>query len=205
MRIRAVAGAVAVAVVAAVLSPAPSFAQGISAGVKGGASFATVRFEGEADATRGRWFPAAGAFFVLPFRWGVSLQPEAVYAMKGARLRSPGAEPSLLLDYLETPVLARLTMTAAGRRIFAVGGVAPAFCLRARTRTKFGGSTEEIDILDEVRRFDTGLVGGAGIELGRLVVDGRYTLGLINVDKESSNIAHAQNRAFTLTAGWRFR
>jgi hypothetical protein len=195
--------ALAVAVVLA--SAAPSFGQGLSAGVKGGGSFTTVKFEGEPDATSGRWLPAAGAFFVVPFAWGVSLQPEAVYAMKGARLRGPGAQPSLLLDYLEIPVLARVSMRAGGRTIFAVGGAAPAFCVRARTRTKFGSSTEEIDILDEVRRFDAGLVGGAGIEIGRLVVDGRYTFGLINVDKETSDIAHAQNRALTITAGWRFR
>ena len=195
--------ALAVAVVLA--SAAPSLAQGLSAGVKGGGSFTTIKFEGEPDATSGRWLPAAGAFFVVPFAWGVSLQPEAVYAMKGARLRSPGAQPSLLLDYLEIPVLARVSMRAGGRTIFAIGGVAPAFCVRARTRTTFGSSTEEIDILDEVRRVDAGLVGGAGIEIGRLVLDGRYTFGLINIDKETSDIAHAQNRALTISAGWRFR
>ncbi len=190
---------------AAVISGTPAFAQGISAGIKGGANFTTVKFEGEPDATSGRWSGAGGAFVVVPLRWRVSLQPEVVYAMKGARLRGAGTQPSLLLDYVEVPILARVNANVGGRRVFAVGGAAPAFAVRARTRTKFGGSTEEIDIVDEIHRFDAGIVGGGGVEFGSVVVDGRYTFGLTDIDKDGSDIAHARNRALSVAVGWRFR
>ena len=195
----------AVVVLAAVLSGTPAFGQGVSAGIKGGANFTTIKFEGEPDATRGRWSGAGGGFFVMPLGWGVLLQAEAIYAMKGARLRADGTEPSLLLDYVELPVLARVNARVAGTRIFVAGGPAPAFRVRARTRTTFGGSTEEIDISDEVERFDVGIAGGGGFELGALVVEGRYTHGLANVDKDSSRTAKAKNRAVSMTVGWRFR
>mgnify|MGYP003289963483 CR=1 FL=1 len=43
-----------------------------------------------------------------------------------------------------------------------VGGPAFGYLLRARTRADFGEATEEIDVADEVERFDFGVVVGAG-------------------------------------------
>lgn len=196
---------IATAVLVVVLSGAPAFAQGISGGIKGGPNLTTVKFDGDPDATSARWSGVGGAFFIVPFHRGLSLQPEMLYAMKGARLRATGTQPSLLLDYVEVPILARVSARLSGAKIFIVGGAAPALRVRARTRTKFGGSTEEIDISDQVKRFDAGIVGGAGIEVGSLLVDARYTFGMMNVDKDSSDTANATNRALSITLGWRFR
>jgi hypothetical protein len=192
-------------VVLLLLSAAPSFAQGVSIGIKGGANAATIAFKGEPDASARRWLPAIGAFAVLPVRWGLEFQPEVLYTMKGTRLRGSGAPSSVLLDYLEVPLLARVTMHAGGRRIYAVGGPTAAFRLRARTRTEFSGSTEETDISDEVRRVDAGVAAGAGVEFGSLAVEGRYTFGLSNIDTDAASGARARTRTVSLTAGCRFR
>lgn len=196
---------IAMVALALILAAPHAFAQGISWGIKGGANLTTVKFEGETEATSARWSGVGGAFFIVPFHRGVSLQPEILYAMKGARLRATGTQPSLLLDYVEVPILARVSARLSGAKIFFVGGAAPAFRVRARTRTKFSGSTEEIDISDQVERLDAGIVGGAGIEIGSMLVDARYTFGIMNIDKDTSDTAKATNRAVSITLGWRFR
>ena len=182
---------------------APAFAEGFQMGVKGGINFADVKFN-QSGTTSARWFPLVGAFAILPPHWGVSLQPEVLYSMKGARLGGKGAPTSLMLDYLEMPMLGRVSMTAFGRRIYVVGGPAFGLRVRARTRAEFSGVTEEIDISDELRRFDLGIAGGGGVELGALVFDARYTFGLTDIDKDKTDGAKARNRVFSLTGGWRF-
>jgi outer membrane protein with beta-barrel domain len=183
--------------------PAPALAQGFSMGVKGGVNFADVTFD-QSGATSPRWFPVAGLFATLPPHWGVTLQPEVLYSMKGARLDAGGAPTSLLLDYVEMPVLGRVSMTAFGRRVYVAGGPTFAFRVRARTRSAFSGVTEEIDIGDELRRFDLGIAGGGGVEFGALVFDARYTFGLTDIDKDKTDAATAHNRVLSLTGGWRF-
>jgi hypothetical protein len=194
----------ALLLVATLCSGTTAFAQGFQVGAKGGVNFATVNFAGETNATDGRWSPVAGGFVVLPLFWGIALQTEGLYTVKGARLNGPTVDSSLVLDYLEVPVLARVTVHAFGSKLYFLGGPAPAFRLRARTRTTFSGATEEIDIADDVKRFDVGVAGGAGMEFGSLIVEGRYTFGLIDINEKRADAAAAKNRAVSVTAGWRF-
>jgi hypothetical protein len=188
----------------ALLSGTPVLAQGISFGAKGGANFAAVSFDNAPDATAGRWSVAAGAFAILPLRWHVSFQPEVLYTRKGAQLRGAGVRSSLLLDYVEVPALARFGVHAFGTRLFVVGGPAAGFRVRARTRTEFSAATEEIDVSDGVERFDLGVAGGAGVELGALLLEGRYTFGLTDIDTDREDDARARNRVWSILAGWRF-
>jgi len=78
------------------------------------------------------------------------------------------------------------------------------FLLQAKARTRFPGSTEDIDLSDDVQRFDFGLAMGGGVELGRVIVDGRYTLGLSDTDKDTSVPGTSKNRTISFTAGFRF-
>jgi hypothetical protein len=185
-------------------SATSALAQGVTVGAKGGVNFATVDFAAAGDASKGRWSPLAGAFVVLPIHWGIALQTEGLYTQKGGRLHGTAVDSSLLLDYFEIPVLARVSMNAFGGKLYFVGGPCPAFRLRARTRTEFNGATEEIDVASAVKRFDLGVAGGAGMEFGSLVVEGRYTFGLTDVNKDPTDAAPSKNRAISVTAGWRF-
>ena len=55
-----------------------------------------------------------------------------------------------------------------------------------------------------MERFDLGLVAGAGLEFGRFVIDGRYTWGLSNINKDESEDVKIKNRVFAVMAGIRF-
>ena len=51
--------------------------------------------------------------------------------------------------------------------------------------------------------MDVGLVAGVTADVGRLVLDGRYTWGLTNIEKEAT-AEKTRNRVISLTLGLRF-
>jgi len=188
---------------ALVLCAQPSFAQGFGFGAKGGVNIATEEVKGDdgAPSLDPRVGGVAGAFVRLPLLPSIDVQAEGLYAMKGAKLNFQGVDSSIQLDYAEIPVLVRFRFA---HRYYAAGGPSMAFAVRARTRTSFGGVTEEIDVMDQVKRFDFGVAMGGGVEFGKLVVDGRYTLGLTDIDKDTSDTSTTKNRTISITAGFRF-
>jgi hypothetical protein len=183
-----------------------AIAQGLEIGARGGVNFSKIDIEGEnGPSFDWRTGLVAGAFVTWPvFSW-LELQPEILYTSKGAKFEEEGISAKLLLDYVEVPVLARFSGQRSGtRRFYMAAG--PAFGLRvsARTRTEFSGSTEEIDISDDVERSDLGVVVAGGYETGRLVIDGRYTFGLSDIDKDTSDDVKVKNRVISVSAGIRF-
>ncbi|MEX1128969.1 MAG: porin family protein [Vicinamibacterales bacterium] len=179
---------------------APAAAQ-ISYGAKVGVNFADVSFDADEDVpTSGRTGLLAGVFVTIPLGW-LTVQPEAIYTVKGTSLDIGGVTSDYIVDYVEVPVLARLRLL---RNAYVVAGPSMAFRLRARNRIAFGGSTEEFDLEDDVESFDMGIVGGVGLEAGRWVVDARYTHGLSDLDTDSSDDVRMRNRVFSVSAGIRF-
>jgi len=188
---------------ALLLCASPSFAQGFGIGAKGGVNIASEDVQGadSAPSLDSRVGGVAGAFVTLPLLPWVGLQVEGLYSQKGARLNFQGVDSSIHLDYVELPVLARVRL---GHRYYAAGGPSMAFALRAKTRTSFSGVTEEVDILDQIKRFDFGVAMGGGVVFGKLEVDGRYTLGFTDIDKDKSDATSTKNRTISITAGFRF-
>ena len=188
--------------------PSPLFAQFSSVGVKGGVNLASQKVTNDDEADSGLTTfrgLVAGVFATLPIASRLELQPEALFVMKGSRFKEGGFTASVQLDYLEVPVLARFSWRGASRNgFYAAGGPYVAFSLRSRTRTTFSGSTEEIDISEDVERLDFGVAAGGGVERGRWVFDGRYTYGLKDVDKDKSDSVKVTNRGVSITAGYRF-
>ena len=181
-------------------------AQGLEKGVRGGITYAKTSASGEGEAAGLDWQIRGvfGGFVTWRFMSWLELQPEVLYVMKGARSEDI-VDTKLLLDYLEVPLLARVTRgRAGGTRYYLAGGPSVGYLLRGKTRADFGGSIEEIDIKDELEPVDVGLVITGGVEFGSIVVDGRYTHGLSNIDKESSEGQEVRNRAVSVTVGIRF-
>jgi len=191
----------------ALLWPALTAAQGLEMGVRGGVNVATLANEadGSGAASDPRLGIVAGAFVTWPMVEGLEIQPEVLYSSEGGKVDEPGVDSRVVLDYLDIPVLARFSRHGPGTsRFYVIGGPAFGVRLRARTRTVFSGSTEEIDISDDVERTDVGVVVGGGFERGHLVLDGRYTHGLSNVDARADEGLAVRNRAFAVTVGWKF-
>lgn len=188
------------------LCSVPASGQGLGLGAKAGVNIATERFEG-ADGSPSldpRIGAVAGVFAIVPLLSWLDLQPEALYAMKGARIDLQGARSSVWIDYLEVPVLARISRKRGTIRYFVVAGPSIGVRLRARSRTKFRDSIEEVDIGDDLERLDAGMAAGGGVELGSIMLDARYTLGFTDIDKDTTDDVKVTNRALSITAGFRF-
>jgi len=181
----------------------PSPAQGLDFGVKGGVNVANVDVSGDGGGPSfdPRIGLVAGGFVRMPLTSWLAVQGEGLYAEKGARFADTGVDAKLLLTYLEVPVLARVRLS---RLFYAAAGPSMGVLLRARARTRFSGATEDIDVKDDVESFDFGIAMGGGIELGRLIIDGRYTLGLRDADADTTDASTMKNRTLSFTAGFRF-
>jgi hypothetical protein len=185
----------------------PSLAQGLGLGVKGGVNIATERFQGDdgSPSVDPRIGGVAGVFATLRLLSWLDLQSEGLYSMKGARLDLEGVQSSAWLDYLEVPILARVSRQGGGaRRYFVAAGPSVGVRLRARSRTRFANSTEYVDIGDELERLDFGVAASGGVELGSIVLDGRYTLGLTDIDKDKTDTVTVTNRTISFTVGFKF-
>ena len=110
--------------------------------------------------------------------------------------------------YLEIPLLARADFGAPGSRarVFVVGGAAPAVKLSARAKADIAGEEETADVGDATEWLDLGLVGGVGVELGRALIEARYTHGLLEINTDDNDPNDSiQNRVFSVTVGFRIR
>jgi hypothetical protein len=188
------------ALIVFLLASTPAAAQ--TFGVKGGVNLATQTSADGGSALDPRTALVTGAFVRLPLASWLDLQVEGLYAMKGAKLDFLGVKSTLAIDYLEVPALAQVRIGSGRRHYFVGGGPSVALRLRAKTRTRFSGASEEVDVADQIERLDYGVAAGGGIEIGSLVVDARYTLGLRNIDKTEGG--STKNRTISVTAGFRF-
>lgn len=204
--------AVSAVVLAFVLLASPAAAQQRQFGFKVGPSFVAVDVD-DADVDYKRRVVATfGGFAVIPMSERVAAQVELLWSPKGGKLASEleGVSLKLKLDYAEVPVLARVAVTrSTSGSFFIFGGVAPAFRTSAKIESAVtgGGMTygDSIDIGVDYERFDVGIVLGAGMDIGQwIVVDGRYTWGLLDVNRNPVVTASIKNRALTFMGGVRF-
>ena len=168
---------------------------------------------------------AGGGFLRINVPGGVGLQTELLYTMKGATTQVDLTDQSgnvvgtatttYQVDYLEIPVLLRVTIGGAGpvQPSLLLG---PSLGVKLRSRLAYDGPGPDLSgDLNQVEDTDFGLVGGVGLEFGhtpaRMLLDARYTLGLMNVyARELMNftgpprVLNARTGTFTITAGLGF-
>jgi hypothetical protein len=176
---------------------------------------------------------AGGLFVEYPLGTsGVSLQPEFLYVMKGAKGETTVGDITftrkLKNDYIEVPVLVKYNFTSAGKASpFMFVGPVAAFNIASKIQDKnppddpdFG----DFDV-DNAKSLDFGLTIGGGLGLaigqsGKLTFDLRYTIGLGDVfedgdvtvdDSGKINLVDAEGKAldfknsdFRLMVGFQF-
>jgi opacity protein-like surface antigen len=195
-------------------------------GVKGGLNFANLStdngFEIEDSVfvdMNSRMGMAGGAFVAFNVAKGVAIQAEFLYSQKGAKFDTTlmvetipvDAEFTFKLDYIEIPVLLRYsipTQSSVSPVLFA----GPALAIKSTSKLKlkasaYGQSASETVDIEDVKSTDFGFVFGGGLDIalgrGKLVFDGRYTLGLTSVD-DSPYEEDIKNKAISVTAGYAF-
>jgi hypothetical protein len=198
-------------VIVVVLPPSAALAQRRQFGAKAGPAFTQVALEEDDGQTYvPRIGPYVSGFFVLPLNPLLALQFEAASSPKGTRLKEPpGVTQTLLLQYFEMPVLLRVAgPRVGGAPIYFIGGPFFGFKVSAKEQLSSLSGTVIAGVRDRVDQFvepfESGLIAGAGIDIGKyVVVEGRYSHGLTNVNKVDDFLAFT-NYGFSFTAGIRF-
>ena len=197
--------------IAVVVTPSAALAQRRQFGAKAGPAFMGITLaKDDGQNYRPRIAPYVSGFFMLPLNPRFGMQFEAVSSPKGTRLKEPpGVTQTLLLQYFEMPVLLRVAGPTAGSApIYFVGGPFFGFKVSAKEQlstlagTVIAGARQDAGHL--VKPFESGLIGGAGIELGKyMLVEGRYSYGLTNVNNVDG-LTKFTNHGLSFTIGVRF-
>ena len=203
-----------VAAVILALLPGLAAAQKIGGGVKGGVTFGDIpevtgQFDDEGVDTSQRIGFVAGGFLTFNFGGGFMLQPEVLYTQKGVKLDTRvdefGSNFKIRVDYLEVPVLARLTFGKVLRG-YVFGGPSMNFRMSAKSEIDVLGEKEEEDISEDVERFEFAVVFGGGIEIGPVLFEGRWSEGLtdIAIVEAGDPAADLKTRTMMFLLGLRF-
>jgi hypothetical protein len=205
----------AAAAIAAALVALPSSAlaqQRRQFGAKVGPSFTSIALaEDDGHDYHPRIAASGGGFIALPLAPRVSIQLEAMSSPKGARQdeEGTGVTQTLMLRYFEVPALVRVRgpILGAGVPYFLAG---PYAGVRTSAKTQLSAVISSIktgvrDNADaRVERFESGLIVGAGLDIAQhLVVEGRYSHGLTNVNRVA-DAPRFTNHGFSFTTGVRF-
>ncbi len=178
-------------------------------GAKGGLTFSTVSFDPEDEDTQTLLGFAGGGEVQIPLgASGVSLQPELLYVRKGVEFdEGGGATSKFKLDYIEIPVLLRYDIPAAAVTPFLYAGGSVGFEASCKAEGEDGSISIDVDCEDvdvDTESTDFGVLFGGGIGFaagpGRLFVEGRYNIGLVDVD--ASEGLEAKNRSGAVMLGY---
>lgn len=159
-----------------------------------------------------RW--GGGGCLELPLGSRTALLVEPMLAERGAKGTAVGSiggvegslETDVRLRYVEVPVLFRWDVLKGTVRPYLAGGASVGYLAGATVRSDVDGGSETIDVTEELRRTEVGLVFAAGVwaEIGRTrwFLEGRLTQGLLNLD--TSGETHVNNQSVGVLAGVTF-
>lgn len=168
-------------------------------GVKVGGSFANVNGVNYDRSARTGFLIGAYADFSLP-NSPVVIQPELLYSQKGYKANNVSTfagsyDITYKLDYLEVPVLAKLSFGNSGSltpHVYA----GPYLGFNITHKAEAQGKSSNIS--QNISSTDFGFVGGAGVTVSGFDIGARYEAGLSKLVKNSDG----KNGAFMITVGY---
>ncbi|KAB1231878.1 porin family protein [Chryseobacterium viscerum] len=121
-----------------------------------------------------------------------SIQPEVNFISKGTKFKNSFGNETYNFNYIEVPVLAKYSFGP----VYVNAGPSIGFLMGESDKIKAAyGKTKTIDF---------GVQMGAGIAIpagpGKMIIDGRYNLGLSNISDEKG--VDVKNRGFTVSLGY---
>jgi hypothetical protein len=157
-------------------------------GIKGGAAGYQLTSDiGGNSATSDRKIGIeAGIFGEFPINRLLSIQPEVVLVQKGGEETSQSfGNSSLTLNYVDVPLLLKINAPVDGNlQPFIFGGPYAGYLIEATTNSE-GESQDLTEFLNEIHY---GLKVGVGINIGPIMLDARYDMGIANLYKEDESL-----------------
>jgi hypothetical protein len=149
-----------------------------------------------------------GAFGRIKLAHLVTLQPEILYTMKGAKEKFMDEfgdtwKATYKLTYLEIPLLFSLDIPVQGVSFAPALFAGPALGIKLSSKAKLENDvSQEVD-WEDVKSMEFGLILGAGMGIGPVVFDFRYNIGLSSID-DSADEFDIKNRIISINAGYKF-
>ena len=115
------------------------------------------------------------------------IQPEVLFTMKGAKFEGHGYDVTQNLNYIEIPILAKLNIAMDGNakpNIFLGPSLGLNLSATYKIESDFGDDDGDIE---DVSPMEFGIVFGGGVEVGKILIDARYNMGLTSIDDSSEN------------------
>lgn len=170
--------------------------EGIGIGIKAGPLFSSLNSNVVTDPldTRTGWI---GGLFIGGNRPGiVGVGVDILYARK--KVGTPDGD--VTLDYLDIPVLLRINGGSSGLGgVNVYGVVGPDFEFRLKGKLNFDESLGA-----QMQAVDVGIAAGAGVEITRFIIEGRYTRGFRNLGKDFTANEKITTQSFAVMLGVRF-
>jgi hypothetical protein len=156
-----------------------------------------------------------GAFLTYAFSPMFALQPELLYMMKGVKYEQGAQKLTEKVDYIEVPVLLKVTPAVQGKikpNFFA----GPFLGILMSAKEKMEGSSDpadnyDDDVKDYMKSTEFGVAFGLGADFmlakGKITLDARYDLGLSKIMKAEDNGDQANTKTGTIAVfvGYSFK
>jgi hypothetical protein len=196
--------------VAAAFALSASAADAQTIGFKLGASMSNLSIDGTTGDTDWNTGFVGGGF--VRFGFGrIGIQPEILSVTKGAEFDGEGDDDgSIKIEYIAIPVLLHLPLTyGSSFAPYIIAGPEFAFDIGC----EISGPGGDLDCDDDSvpdgplsrKSIDVGLSAGGGLAFamgpGALLLEGRYTWGMTNID-DSQDAVELKNRSAYFTAGY---
>ncbi len=186
----------------------PATAQ-VNFGVIGGLNLANLSVDPDAgvDISNRTAFGIGG---ILSFGVGetLALQLEPMFLQKGAKLKLSDQgftlEAEIKVSYIEVPAMLKFAFGSGDTKPYVMAGPTVGYLLSAKVKDDM----EEQDIKDDVKNIDFGLAFGGGVSLpmgnNTFFVEGRYSLGLSDINDDSSDDTEIKTKGIQIMAGITF-
>lgn len=185
-------------VIAALLAATPASAQ-VGGGIKAGINLASVQgFNDATTSTSQRTGLVAGGFMTFGLTPMIAFEPEILFSMQGSRLHitssSVSSDATAKIDYVQVPLLLRVGNNASDHAsLYAVAGPTLGVLVRA--------NQNGVDIKNDLKKMDVGVVAGVGVTLTRVLFEARYTFDLVDLNKVQAPSGPHKNRVTSFLIG----
>ena len=172
-------------------------------GVKAGLNMTNVTGDDKPDNVSMSMGVIGGAFMCYKITDIIAVQPELLFAMKGAKADSAGFEVQWKFNYVEIPLLLKVNLPTEGK-------IKPSLYAGPALGILMSAKAEDEDVKEFFKSTDIGLLAGAAVgyqmEKGLLFAEARYEVGLTTIDKAEGDedAADIKNTAISILVGYAF-
>ncbi len=172
------------------------YGQNNQIGVIGGINIASLKMEKTNIDIQNLIGMGIGGVLDFRFSESISWRFEPMYLLKGVKATATEdtatMKQKLKFQYIEIPLFLKIAFGSSYIQPYVMAGASIGVLLSANAEIHETGSDTQIDIKDVINgiEYSAGFGGGISLSLGKyaLFVEGRYTIGVLNLFQNTSTI-----------------